>query len=88
MVEKNLKELEVTSIPDLIRKYGSIRGTIRNTGISYSTINKYQSDYNCEAHIIVNGRIMFARKSTPALCYPKQEKKAEYKFVDNKLVRV
>lgn len=84
-----MKELALTSIPELIKRHGSLRSAARNTGIANTTLLKHQHDYNCEQHIIVNGQIMFARNTTPKLMHPVKPKiEPKYEFIDNKLVRI
>lgn len=83
-----MKELKLTSIPELISRHGSLRATTRETGISYATLNRHQHDYNCEHHIIVNGQIMFARETTHKLTHTSKPSAGQYKFIDNKLVRI
>lgn len=88
MVEESLKKLNLTPIPELIKRHGSIRATTRNTGISHTTLMKHQHDYDCEHHIIVNGQIMFARETTPKLTHAAKPSAEQYKFIDNQLVRI
>lgn len=54
----------VTSIPELIKRHGSIAATCRETGLSELTIAKYKDDVNCERHVIYNGRLMSNAKNS------------------------
>lgn len=54
---------EVTSIPELIKKHGSMAQCCRETGLSELTIAKYQKDVDCERHVIYNGRLMSNAKN-------------------------
>lgn len=58
---------EVTSIPELIAKHGSIAAACRDTGLCELTIAKYQKDYDCERHVIFNNRLMTHQKTSPVL---------------------
>lgn len=57
----------ITSIPNLIKEYGSISETCRQTGICEMTIAKYRFDMNCEKHVIYNNRLMTHVKTSPVL---------------------
>lgn len=60
----------ITSIPELIKRHGSIAATCRETGLSglsELTIAKYRFDTDCEKHVIYNGRLMTHHKTSPVL---------------------
>lgn len=57
----------MTSIPELIKLYGSIAQCCRETGLRELTIAKYRFDTNCEKHVIYNGRLMTHKKTSPVL---------------------
>lgn len=57
----------MTSIPELIKRHGSIANTCRETGLSELTIAKYRFDTACEKHVIYNGRLMTHHKTSPVL---------------------
>lgn len=55
----------MTSIPELIKRHGTIANTCRETGLSELTIAKYRFDTGCEKHVIHNGRLMTHHKTSP-----------------------
>jgi len=57
----------ITTIPELIARYGSIAAACRATGLSEMTIAKYRFDKDCEKHIIYNGRLMTHIVTSPVL---------------------
>lgn len=57
----------ITSIPNLIKEYGTMAETCRQTGINEMTIAKYSKDVNCERHVIYNNRLMTHVKTSPVL---------------------
>lgn len=82
-----MDNLNITSIPTLISKYGTLRRTARNTGIVFTTLSRYQFDYACAGHIIVNGVLMTGRSSSNKMAVV-DESKFKYEFVDNVLTKV
>lgn len=58
---------EINSIPELIKKHGSMAKCCRETGLSELTIAKYRFDTGCEKHVIFNGRLMTHKKTSPVL---------------------
>lgn len=57
----------ITSIPNLIKEYGTMAETCRQTGINEMTIAKYRKDLDCERHVIYNNRLMTHVKTSPVL---------------------
>ncbi len=57
----------ITSIPNLIKEFGTMAETCRQTGINEMTIAKYRNDVNCERHVIYNNRLMTHVKTSPVL---------------------
>ncbi|EEJ0683672.1 hypothetical protein CVA93_003479 [Salmonella enterica subsp. enterica serovar Cerro] len=57
----------MTSIPELIKRHGTIANTCRGAGLSELTIAKYRFDTGCEKHVIYNGRLMTHHKTSPVL---------------------
>lgn len=53
--------LPVTSIPKLIKQYGSGVNAACALGISEQTVAKYRFDRDCDKHIIINGRLYTVR---------------------------
>ncbi len=58
------ENISITSIPKLISIFGTIKNTHRKTGLSESTVAKYQHDYDMKHHAIVNSRLMSAAISS------------------------
>ncbi|WWE96500.1 hypothetical protein WI0192307A01_CDS0053 [Salmonella phage VT223] len=57
----------ITSIPNLIKEFGTMAETCRQTGINEMTIAKYRKDVNCERHVIYNNRLMTHTKTSPVI---------------------
>ncbi len=57
----------MTSIPELIKRHGTIANTCHETGLSELTIAKYKDDTDCEKHVIYNGRLMSHAKCSRVL---------------------
>lgn len=57
----------LTSIPALLQTHGSIAATCRVTGLNEITLSKYQFDFKCERHIIVAGRLMTHKNTSPVI---------------------
>ena len=57
----------ITSIPNLIKEFGTMAETCRQTGINEMTIAKYSKDVDCERHVIYNNRLMTHVKTSPVL---------------------
>lgn len=76
----------LSSVPEILSRYGSLNAAVRQTGFSDTTIRRYQFDYKCEHHIIVNGVLMTARNTAQRLVI-ESNKPTEYEFINNQLVR-
>ncbi|AIM41156.1 hypothetical protein LSPA1_58 [Salmonella phage LSPA1] len=57
----------ITSIPNLIKEFGTMAETCRRTGINEMTIAKYRHDTKCERHVIYNNRLMTHTKTSPVI---------------------
>ena len=71
----------ITSIPNLIKEYGTMAETCRQTGINEMTIAKYSKDVNCERHVIYNNRLMTHVKTSPVLFTRRGITKTEQRIV-------
>lgn len=59
--------MKITSIPELIKKYGSKVNAHRVTGINEQTIGKFQNDVEMKLHVILNDRLMTATLTSPVI---------------------
>lgn len=59
--------VNVKSIPELLKIYGTIADTCRATGLNEVTISKFRFDTKCERHAIVNNRLMTHKKGSVEL---------------------
>lgn len=50
--------MNIKSIPELIKIYGTIAATCRATGLNEYTLARYRFDTKCERHVILNNRLM------------------------------
>lgn len=60
-VSKVLNGANVTSIPKLIKQYGSMAKVYRLLEIHEMTVAKYRFDRDCEKHIVINWRLYTVR---------------------------
>lgn len=57
-------QLHITSVPELIKQYGTMKKVHESTGFAECSIYRYRFDTGMKDHIIINGRLFTARKTS------------------------
>lgn len=56
--------MHITSVPELIKQYGTMKKVHEETGFAECSIYRYRFDTCMKDHIIINGRLFTARKTS------------------------